>query len=27
MHMTLEQLLKEKEFNAELEEYVKDAGR
>ena len=27
MHITLEQLLKEKEFNTELEEYVKDAGR
>ena len=27
MHMTLEQLLKEKEFNTDVEEYVKDAGR
>jgi 4-alpha-glucanotransferase len=27
MHLTLEQLLKEKDFNTELEEYVKDAGR
>jgi 4-alpha-glucanotransferase len=27
MHLTLEQLLKEKEFNTELEEYIKDAGR
>ncbi|WP_205509780.1 4-alpha-glucanotransferase [Longitalea arenae] len=27
MHITLEQLLKEKEFNTELEEYIKDAGR
>jgi 4-alpha-glucanotransferase len=27
MHITLEQLLKEKEFNSELEEYIKDAGR
>ena len=27
MHITLEQLLKEKEFNTEIEEYVNDAGR
>ncbi|OQP56476.1 4-alpha-glucanotransferase [Niastella populi] len=27
MHITLEQLLKEKEFNSELEEFIKDAGR
>jgi 4-alpha-glucanotransferase len=27
MHLTLEELIKEKEFNTELEEYVKDAGR
>jgi 4-alpha-glucanotransferase len=27
MHITLEQLLKEKEFNSELEEYIRDAGR
>lgn len=27
MHVTLEQLMKEKEFNTEFEEYVKEAGR
>jgi 4-alpha-glucanotransferase len=27
MHITLEQLLKEKEFNEELKEYITDAGR
>lgn len=27
MHITLEQLLKEKEFNEELQGYVKNSGR
>jgi 4-alpha-glucanotransferase len=27
MHITLEQLLKEKEFNAEVKEYIEAAGR